>query len=220
MWHSALVERLRAVGVDGPLLVLLRHYLQERHITVVHGGRQSSPYKIEAGVPQGSVLEPFVWNIFINDLLNLVHSARAFADDVTVSLPFTPREEAAVTSRLNAILRRIEDWGCRWQVSFAPHKTQLLLGSRTKHDLRPTFNKTTLAPQQEIKILGVTYDSKLTFRTQIEQLARTAAGKLASLRRISWLLDERDREMLYKAQIRSSLEYSCLAWGGCSHHAP
>ncbi|KAK4315303.1 hypothetical protein Pmani_013474 [Petrolisthes manimaculis] len=67
-----------------------------------------------------------------------------------------------------------------------------------------------------MKILGVTYDDKLTFKPHIMQLARTAAGQLASLRRISWLLDNRGRELLYKAQIRSTLEYSCLAWGGAA----
>ncbi|XP_050706369.1 uncharacterized protein LOC126991705 [Eriocheir sinensis] len=68
--------------------------------------------------------------------------------------------------------------------------------------------------QQEAKILGVIYDSTLTFRPHTEQLARTAAGKLASLRRISRLLGQRGRELLYKVQIRSSLEHSCLVLGG------
>ncbi|MPC63029.1 hypothetical protein E2C01_057121 [Portunus trituberculatus] len=78
-------------------------------------------------------------------------------------------------------------------------------------EIRLLFEGTTLAPQEEMKILGVTYDSKLTFRTHITQLARTAAGKLASLRRISCLLDARGHEFLYKSQVHSSLEYSCLA---------
>lgn len=65
-------------------------------------------------------------------------------------------------------------------------------------------------------MLGLTYDSRLTFRTHIQQLARAASRKLTSLRRISWLMDSRGREVLYKAQIRSSLEYSCLTWGGAA----
>ncbi|XP_045106831.1 uncharacterized protein LOC123501859 [Portunus trituberculatus] len=65
-------------------------------------------------------------------------------------------------------------------------------------------------------VLGVTYDSALTFRHHIERLAREASGKLASLRRMSWLLDDKGLEILYKAQVRSSLEYSCLAWGGAA----
>ncbi|MPC84792.1 hypothetical protein E2C01_079542 [Portunus trituberculatus] len=70
-----------------------------------------------------------------------------------------------------------------------------------------------------MKILRVTYDSRLTFRTHIKQLARTVAGKLASFRRISWLLDARGRELLYKSHVRSSLKYSCLTWvGAASSH--
>ena len=216
VWHAALVERLRAVGVGGAMLDLLRHYLHDREMRVVHSGQLSAPQKIVAGVPQGSVLGPLLWNIYINDLLNLVPSARAYADDVTLSLPFWPGEEQVVTSRLNVLLRRLEDWGLKWQVSFAPQKTQLLVVSRTAADIHLTFDGAALAPQQELQILGVTYDSKLTFQAHISQLARAAAGKLACLRRMSWLLDRGGRELLYKTQIRSSLEYSCLAWGGAA----
>ena len=69
---------------------------------------------------------------------------------------------------------------------------------------------------------GALTKSKLTFRSYISQLARTAAGKLASLRKISWLLDCKGRQLLYKAQIRYSLEYACLAWGEAapSHFSP
>ena len=91
-------------------------------------------------------------------------------------------------------------------MSFAPQKTQLLVVSRTRKDIRLSYNGTLLTPQEKMKILGVTYDSKLTFRTHIEELAR----------RISCLFDSRGRELLYNAQIRSSLKYCCLAWGGAA----
>ncbi|KAK4319484.1 hypothetical protein Pmani_009587 [Petrolisthes manimaculis] len=216
VWHPALVERLYAAGLSGGALKLLRHYLLERHLKVVHNGLQSPPCNIEAGVPQGSVLGPLLWNIYVNDLLNLVPSAKAYADDVTVSVSFAPGDETSTISHLNTILHRLEIWGRRWQVSFAPHKTHLIVVSRTRHDIRLFFDGAFLAPSKELKILGVTYDDKLTFKLHIMQLARTTAGQLASLRRISWLLDNRRRELLYKAQIRSTLEYSCLAWGGAA----
>lgn len=76
---------------------------------VVQGESQSSPNTIKVGVPQGSVLSPLLWNIFINDLLYLVHSTRAFMDDITVSFPFIPGEEALATTSLDALLHRIED---------------------------------------------------------------------------------------------------------------
>ncbi|KAK4317989.1 hypothetical protein Pmani_010946 [Petrolisthes manimaculis] len=111
VWHPALVERLYAAGLSGGALKLLRHYLLERHLKVVHNGLQSPPCNIEAGVPQGSVLGPLLWNIYVNDLLNLVPSAKAYADDVTVSVSFAPGDETSTISHLNTILHRLEIWG-------------------------------------------------------------------------------------------------------------
>ena len=197
----------------GTLLDLLYDYLQELYMRVIHNGQQSSPYKIGAGVPQDSVVGPLLWNIYINDLLNLIPSTRVYADDITVSISFVSGEEAHTTSRLSSILRSMEAWGQRWQVIFVPHKTQLLLVSRTDSRIHLDFNGMPLSPQQEVNILGVTYDSKLTFSSNISQLTRTATGKLASRSKIPWLLDCKGRQLLYKAKIRSFLEY---AWGGAA----
>ncbi|MPC32059.1 hypothetical protein E2C01_025362 [Portunus trituberculatus] len=85
-----------------------------------------------------------------------------------------------------------------------------------EHDIRPTLNGAQLMPQPELQILGVTFDSKLTYQTHIRQLTRASARKLACLLRMAGLLDSKGLELLYKAEIRSSLEYSCLAWGGAA----
>ena len=92
----------------------------------------------------------------------------------------------------------------------------MLTVSRTRTPLNLTLEGVTITPRDEMDVLGVTYDSTLTFRRHIERLAREASGKLAALRRISWILDGKGLEVLYKAQVRSSLEYSCLAWGGAA----
>lgn len=154
--------------------------------------------------------------MYINDLLHLVPSAKAFADDITLTHKIEPGGEAQAERQLRATLRRIADWGSKWQVKFAPAKTQLLVVARTPVDLQLEFEGLKLTPREEVEVLGLTYDSRLTFRTHIQQLARAASRKLTSLSRISWLMDSRGREVLYKAQIRSSLEYSCLTWGGAA----
>ena len=64
--------------------------------------------------------------------------------------------------------------------------------------------------------MGLTYDKSLTFHNHILDISKKAAGKIASLRRITWLTNQKDLETLYKAQIRSSLEFAPLAWGGAS----
>ncbi|XP_042878297.1 uncharacterized protein LOC122257201 [Penaeus japonicus] len=88
---------------------------------------------------------------------------------------------------------------------------------RSDSNIQVNFNGKSIKSQDEIEILGTIFDKRMTFKSHIESLARKASQKIASLRRISWLLDGKGKELLYKAQIRSSLEYSCLAWGGANN---
>ncbi|KAG0714197.1 hypothetical protein GWK47_014584 [Chionoecetes opilio] len=121
--------------------------------------------------------------------------------------------------QMNTTLSRIVAWGNKWQVKLDPHKTQLLNVSRSSAALRLICIGKTLVPQDEVEVLGVTYDNRLTFRAHIERLAREASGKLASLRRMSWLLDSKGLEVLYKAQVvRSSME--CAYLGRRGQQAP
>ena len=208
VWHSGLLEKLRAADLDGPLLQLFDDYLSERQLKVVVDGRESEKQPIRADVPQRRCIGLLPWNLYINDLLNLIPSVRAYADDLTLAHRYSPGEETATATYMNATLNRIASWGSKWQVKFASNKTQLLIVSRSSTALRLTLESEAILPQDEVEVLGVTYDSALTFRHHIERLAREASGKLASLRRISWLLDAKGFEVLYKAQVRSSLEYS------------
>ncbi|XP_063885536.1 uncharacterized protein LOC135113846 [Scylla paramamosain] len=106
------------------------------------------------------------------------------------------RKEQEVTAHLNTTLRRLENWGAQMASHLRSLKAQLLVVSRLAQDIRPTLNGAQLTPQQELQILGVMFDSKLTYQAHIR--------KLACLRRMSGLLDSKGREMMYKAEIRSS----------------
>lgn len=73
-------------------------------------GRESEVHPIRAGVPQGSCLGPLLWNIYINELLNLIPSTQAYADDITLTHSYDP-EKARTTAELNYTLSRIVAWG-------------------------------------------------------------------------------------------------------------
>ena len=133
VWHQALIAKLKSFGVDGELLRLLENYLTDRDLRVILNGKNSDSYSIGAGVPQGSILGPIMWNIFINDLLHLIPEDRAFADDGTISISYDPKDQDVAMARLNNIIRHISSWGQKWQVSFAPNKTQFMIIEINQH---------------------------------------------------------------------------------------
>ena len=168
VWQVALITKLHAAGINGSLIT---NYLKGRHLKMTVSGRKSEVQPIRAGVPQGSCLGPLLWNIYINDLLHLMPGAKAYADDITITQNYDPEEDAATASQLNHSLRRIIAWGNVWQVKFAPQKTQLLNAFRSSEVLSLNLKGTALTPQEEMEVLGVTYDRRLIFKTHIERLA-------------------------------------------------
>lgn len=221
VWHQGLVAKLKALGIAGNLLELFSNYLTGRSLTVVVNGQTSSSYCIGASVPQGSVLGPILWNIFINDLIQGLPSSYAYADDCTLSHTYMREDAGNVVEVINQQLNYIESWGRRWQVKFAAEKTQAMVISRSPRDLNEIrgklkFNSKNLEIDSNLNILGVTFDSRLSFECHVKEIAHKASLKVSALRRMKHFLDAKGMLTLYKAQVRSSLEYAPLAWMSCS----
>ena len=219
VWHKGIVAKLQSLGIDGNLLSLLQDYLQGRTLRVAVNGHSSSEHPVGASVPQGSVLGPILWNVYFDDILQLVPQAQAYADDCTLAFTCNRDNHQETVTHINATLELILAWGRRWQITLAPDKTQLMLISRTRRPTDITTNvrlgENILDPQEEIKVLGVKINKDLTFTGHVKEMAKRAAGRLTCLRRISHLLDESGRATLYKSQIRSVMEYSPLVWSSC-----
>lgn len=221
VWHQGLIVKLEALGISGSLLELFSNYLTGRSLTVVVNGQASSSYNTGASVPQGSVLGPILWNIFINDLLQGLPSSYAYADDCTLSHTYRRDDIKDVVDIINQQLNYIESWGQRWQVKFAAEKTQAMVISRSPRDLNELngklkFNNNNLEITSSLNILGVTFDSRLSLECHVKEIAHKASLKISALRRMKSFLDAKGLLTLYKAQVRSSLEYASLAWMSCS----
>ena len=122
--------------------------------------------------------------------------------------------------RINQALQSIASWGMRWQVTFAPEKTQAVLISRRQNDadrdqLAIHLEGRRIHLQESVNILGVEFDSSLTYTSHVRKVAKNAAWKLSCIRRIAHLLDAQGVDTLYKSQVRSLMEYSPLAWSSC-----
>ena len=123
VWHKGLIYKLRQYGFSGNLLALLTDFLSNRKQRVVLNGQHSSWADIKAGVPQGSILGPLLFLVYINDLTENLHSnPKLFADDT--SLFSIVADEALSNSYLNDDLKKINDWAYKWKMSFNPDSTK------------------------------------------------------------------------------------------------
>ena len=219
VWHSGLIARLQSLGIEGDLLALLRSYLDNRSMLVVLQGEDSNNYPISAGVPQGSLLGPLLWNIFFDEVLQLSPSAVAYADDLTITRSYTREGREEATRQLQQEINIISQWGRTWQIKFAAEKSQALVISRMRDQgLNRVIRMegSDIKSVTHLKVLGVTFDSSLCFDKHIKDIARIASMKLSYLRRITNLLTAESIQQLYKSQIRSSMEYAALAWSGAA----
>ena len=217
VWHNGLLAKLEQLGITGRLLALFSSYLQGRCLRVVVNGCTSATYPVEASVPQGSVLGPILWNVYLNDLLQSLPVVSAYADDCTLSHSFSRHEADNIVNATNRQLAGIMAWGRQWQVTFAADKTQAMLISRSREDIKLLerklrFGTDTLEIKDSINILGVEVDSRLSFQHHLETVAHRASVRVTLLRRVRHLLDAGGLMRLYKAQVRPIMEYSPLTW--------
>ena len=126
VWHRGLIFKLRQFGIDGDLLTWITDYLDDRKQRVVIKSYMSSFKNVRAGVPQGSVLGPLLFLIFVNDISSsLLSLTRLFADDSSLFCSASNLED--IEGIINHDLRMLVTWANQWLVKFNPLKTEAIL---------------------------------------------------------------------------------------------
>ena len=117
VWHEGLIYKLKTFGISGNLLILLDSFLNNRLQRVVLNGKNSEWKEVKAGVPQGSILGPLLFLIYVNDIPdNLQSNVKLFADDV--SLFSIVNDPIKSSLQLNNDLVKIQKWSYDWKMSF------------------------------------------------------------------------------------------------------
>ena len=131
VWHRGLLFRLQSVGISGMLLQCFTDYLNNRKQRVVLPGANSDWTSVNSGVPQGSILGPLLFLLYINDIVeNINSSIRLLADDISKYIIVDNPVEAA--NQCNSDLSKIHQWAIKWLVKFNPAKSESVIFSR-KH---------------------------------------------------------------------------------------
>ena len=213
VWHEGALYKLKKSGITGRLHQWIRNYLENRQQRVVLNGKASNYQSLEAGVPQGSILGPLVFLIYINDITeNIKTNIRLYADDVSIYMDYTDPDEAA--SKLNDDLYIIEEWAKKWFVTFNPDKTETVTFSRKRNQDTPTLymSNSQIAETDSHKHLGTILQKNGRWTKQTAEIQSRSKKKVDILRGLTFKLNRTSLEKIYTTYIRPSLEYASIVW--------
>ena len=210
--HDLLIAKLSAYGFDFNSLCLIHDYLSNRYHRVRIGNIFSEWLCVKLGVPQGSILGPLLFNIFINDMFLFIKEASIcnFADDNSLYAIASCQEE--VLSILEREVANVLDWFKINSMSANPEKFQLMFLGRTISEVRLKIGDVVLTPSIDVKLLGVYIDKNLTFKKHVQYLCKKASNKTKALLRIRPFLNTLTAKRLFEAFILSNFNYCPLIW--------
>ena len=212
--HERLLAKLHALGVTGSLLLWLRGFLSSRLQRVVVNGCYSSWLPVRSGVPQGSVLGPLLFLIYVNDLHEAeCHSnLKLFADDVALYKEVGSNDDCdLIQEDLNGVC----SWADKWQLRLNPSKCEALAITRKRSPLVYNYylNNTPLSWRSIVRYLGIYINSTLSWSAHCKAVAAKATKCLNFLRHTMWGATPAAKAMAYKCIIRPLMEYIVAKYG-------
>lgn len=205
--HNLLLAKLKAYGLQEPALQLMRCYLQDREQRVKCNGVYSDWSSFRCGVPQGSILSPLLFNIFMNDMNESVitSSLRLYADDTT---QYTSALSPVILQySLNQDSDKLSNWLHKNFLQPNGDKTQAMILGKSNYKYHLEFDGTPIDIKDQLKILGITLDNKLSFKEHTNDMLKKIYAKIGALRRLKRLVPANILLILYKSFVLSHFEY-------------
>jgi hypothetical protein len=214
--YKRLLLKLQNVGIRNNILTWIECFLTKRHQRVVLDGAFSTKAKVTLGVPQGTVLGPLLFLIYINDLPDNIRSdVRLFADDCILYRKITSQRDQL---QLQADIDVITNWERRWQMSFNKSKCYSMRMTHKKKPAVNTYNMsgTPLEDVNSYPYLGVEISKDMNWAPHINKISKKANKMLGLLRRNLHSCSADVKSIAYKALVRPRLEYCNVIWD--PHH--
>ena len=215
--HNILLHKLRHYGIRGVANAWFSSYLSDRKQKVSLNGISSNLLNIGCGVPQGSILGPLLFLIYINDMNRAVKNSivHHFADDT--NLLYSHKDPKALQKNMNEDLKLIFTWLCANRLSLNVSKTEFIIFKPPKIALKNRItlklNGKILYESSKIKYLGLILDDRLTWKHHICELSKKLSRSIGILYRLKKDCPESVLKSIYFSLIHSYLSYGILVWG-------
>ena len=211
--HKILLEKLKSIGISGKIHSWLTSFLTNRKQFVVVDGKKSRGEKVQSGVPQGTVLGPVLFIVYINDITQVIKNSyiKIFADDSKLVKSIKSMSDRDL---LSIDLKSVIQWASDNKMQLNKLKFQLLQHGN-KNDLKQPYkvdDNTTIEKSSDVKDLGVTVSENLSFDTHINNISKGAKRHAGWVLRIIRARDVDTMLLLYKTYVRPQLEYSSPLW--------
>ena len=212
--HEKLLLKLHNFGIQNSLLKWMESFLLGRQQTVIVDGASSSPKPVLSGVPQGTVLGPLLFLIYINDISNSLSPGtiiRLFADDSLLYRVIKSKKDAIL---LQKDLDILQAWEVTNKMEFHPGKCLVLRITNKIQPILSNYNihNTILSVASSAKYLGVTIDSKLNWNEHYNNICSKANSTLAFIQRNTSSCPKNVKIKCFKTFVRPILEYGCCVW--------
>lgn len=223
VWHDGLVFKLAVMGIPISLLKLVQSFLKDRKFCASLNGIRSVEMDVPAGVPQGAILSPLLFNLYLHDVPRSKNCHLAqYADDIAIYN--SSRLPSTIIRNLQPGVNKIVKYCKKWRLKLNPTKTESVYFSRRiKNKYYPRkgimVEGCESAWKSEARYLGVMLDKRLTFKKHVDHVIQRSGVCLKSIYSIlNWRsrLNVRNKVLLYKMVIRPILLYACPAWGQCA----
>ena len=215
--HNILLNKLEAIGCSDTSIKWFRSYLSNREQMVCFKGVMSRSSKVLMGVPQGSILGPLLFSLYINSLPKCINDGiiDMYADDTTLTVSGSNVSE--VEQKLTKGMENILSWVTKNRLVLNADKTNVMLigkGSVVNNvtDFSVAVNGSILKRVKVAKCLGVMIDDELRWTEQVEKVIKTAQKNISVIKRAKSYVPTRSLKLLYNAIVLPHFDYCSSVW--------